>query len=76
MLFGNCCRRLVSVGLLAHMAPLLPFKQAAERGIVGRGYMRKIWRTLAGLLDLDILDCLPASAAGGRTTPALSAGND
>jgi hypothetical protein len=40
------------------MAPLLPFKQAAERGIVGRGYMRKIWPTLAGLLDLDILDCL------------------
>ena len=40
------------------MAPLLPFKQAAESGIVGRGYLRRIWRTLAGLLDLDILDCL------------------
>jgi len=40
------------------MAPPLPFKQAAERAIVGRGYLRRIWRTLAGLLDLDILDCL------------------
>jgi len=62
------------------MAPLLPFKQAAERGIVGRGYLRKIWRTLAGLLDLDILDCLllaaTGRAAGRRTTRALSAGND